>query len=404
MFGKASLLLVMGFSTIFMVYNANMLTTGNDSVDVFTSYYAKTNASFIAASGAHIACNNIYFTPNWNSGISNLSINGGTLNVVVTNLTSNRRQIQSISSFMGEKDTVTVVFQPSNFAKFAYYCSNMPGNLYYISGDTVWGPMHIQGKLNVSGSPVFYGKVTTKTGLKTLSSRDDPKFYGGYETGVDLTMPSDYAAAYSAASSGGRTFSNKDVWIEFNADGSLRYKEGASGSWVTTTVSAFAPNGVVYVDKGNLYIKGTLNGKLTLAAGVSSGTGSGNVYLEDDIVYADDPRDGSSDDMLGILASNDIVIRDNAANRSNINIHASIFSLRGGLEAENYNRLPYCGSINLFGGLIENQAQPTGVFDPRSGRITSGFNSNFRYDERFMIEIPPSFPVTGSYEIISWLE
>lgn len=404
MFGRASVFLVLGFSGILLLYTQSLFTFSSDSVDIYTQYYRNTMAENVATSAANFACNKFFLDPTWTSGYSNVSFNGGTFSATVSSVGSNRKKITATGTYSGITKTVEVLFQPSSFARFGYYGAIMPGNLYYITGDTVSGPMHVQGKLNVWGRPVFTGKVTTKNGLKKLDASTDPQFLGGYESGINLPLPSTLNTVSADAASGGKLFSNTDVWLTFNANGSVDYKVGSGGVWTNAMLSTFAPNGVIAVEKGNLHIKGTLQGKVTLGASLSSGVSNGNIYLDDNIVYNTDPSEPNCPDMLGLVATNNVIITDNAPNKNDIIVNASIFSLKGGLKAENYNTIPYCGSIRLTGGLIEYQAQATGVFDPHSGTITHGYNSNIRFDERFMTHVPPSFPTSASYEVLTWFE
>lgn len=404
MFGRASVFLVLGFSGILLLYTQSLFTFSSDSVDVYTQYYRNTMAENIASSAANFACNKFFLDPTWTSGYSNVSFSGGTFSASVSSVGSNRKKITARGTYSGISKTVEVIFQPSSFARFGYYGAIMPGNLYYVTGDTVSGPMHVQGKLNVWGSPVFTGKVTTKNGLKKFDAATDPQFLGGYESGVNLPLPSTLNTVSADASSGGRLFSNTDVWLTFNSNGSVDYKVGAAGTWTNVALSTFAPNGVIAVERGNLHIKGTLKGKVTLGASLSSGVSNGNIYLDDDIVYNTDPMSANCPDMLGLVATNNVIITDNAANKHDININASIFSLKGGLQAENYSTIPNCGSIRLTGGLIEYQAQATGVFDPSTGAITHGYNQNIRFDERFMTHVPPSFPTSTTFEVLTWFE
>lgn len=404
MFGRASVFFVLGFSTILLLYTRSLFNFSAESVDVYVQYYNYTMAENITSSAANFACNQFFLTPTWSTGFSKVPFLGGTFSVTISNLPQNRKKITSSGTYHGITKTAEVVLQPSSFARFGYYAAIMPGNLYYITGDTVSGPMHIQGKLNVSGRPVFTGKVTTKTGIKKLNYSDNPQFLGGYESGIDLPLPSKINTVSADAAAGGKLFSNTDVWLTFKANGTVDYKVGSSGVVQNASLNTFAPNGVICVDRGNLHIKGTVKGKITLGATLSSGTGNGNIYLDDDIVYSTDPGSSNCTDMLGIVSTNNVIITDNVANKRDIVINASIFSLKGGLQAENYNRIPNCGSIRLTGGLIEYQAQATGVFDSRTGRILNGYNSNIRFDERLMAQVPPSFPKSATYEVLSWLE
>jgi len=404
MFGKASVFLVLGFSAILLLYAQNLFRFSSDSVDVYTQYYNNTKAENIASSAANLACNKFFLTPTWTTGYSNVSFSGGSFSASIANIGSDRKRITATGTFNNVTKTVEVVLQPSSFAKFGYYAAIMPGNLYYITGDTVSGPMHVQGKLNVWGQPVFTGKVTTKNGLKMLDNNTNPQFLGGYESGVDLPLPSTVNSVSADAQAGGKYFSNNDVWLTFNADATVTYKVGSAGTWQTEVLSSFAPNGVIAVDKGNLHIQGTVKGKVTIGATLSSGVSNGNVYLDGDIVYNTNPLTPGCTDMLGIVATNDVIVTDNPANKHDININATIFSLKGGLQAEHYSTIPNCGVIRLTGGLIEYQAQATGVFNPSTGQVTHGYNEHITFDERFMTQIPPSFPKSNSYEVLSWFE
>jgi len=58
--------------------------------------------------------------------------------------------------------------------------------------------------------------------------------------------------------------------------------------------------------------------------------------------------------------------------------------------------------LNLRGGVQEYQRGAVGMFS--GGTITHGFQKNFRYDQRLMVDLPPFYPTTGSYEILSWYE
>ena len=101
---------------------------------------------------------------------------------------------------------------------------------------------------------------------------------------------------------------DKDLWLVFNSDGTVTYrvpkanKGGQESSNyedpVTVSLNSFAPNGVIYVDKANVYLSGTLSGKVTVVCDGSSGPGGpGNVYLEGDMTYKTDPMisDGKAD-------------------------------------------------------------------------------------------------------------
>lgn len=405
MAGKAALFLVVGFSLIFLTIGKNFGSLSTNAVDNLTDYYTETVAHDIAVTGANMAANKIFFDPTWTAGYDKISYQNGILSVDVTILDAfkNIRQVTSTGSFNGVTNTVTVTLQPSKFSKFAYYSISEGGTIWWITGDTVWGPFHTQDYLRVAGSPVFWGKATTKRSLVKYNSSAKPYFYGGFEKGVNLPLPVDgLTSIENAADADGYKFTNKDtVYLTFAVD-SLKIKYAWNGPTTTVLASSFATNGVIFAKNSVLRLQGTVKGQYSVVASGSSG--KGKIFLDDDIVYNTNPRvDPTSEDMLGIIAKNEVLITDNAANNHyDININASIYSESKGFGAENYSTRPISGTINLLGGIVQNTRQAVGTFG--GSGINHGFSKRYRYDDRLMFSSPPMYPGTGAFEIVSWLE
>jgi hypothetical protein len=404
MAGKAVIFLVVGFSLIFLAIGKNFGGLSTRAVDNLADYYTETVAHDIAVTGANMAANRIFRDPTWTTGYDKISYQNGKMNVEVniTDAFKNIRQIVSTGSFNGLTNTVTVTLQPSKFSKFAYYSINEGSSIWWITSDTVWGPFHTQDYLRVSGNPVFWGKTTTKRSVVKNPSSSQPKFYGGFEKGVNLPLPTDgLTPIENAADAGGFKFTGHDtVYVTFVSD-SIKYRYSYSGAATTVLAADFAPNGVIFAKDAVLRLQGTVKGQYSVVASGSSG--KGRIYLDDNIVYNTDPRvDPTSEDMLGIIAKNEIYVTDNAVNTSSIDIHGSIYSESKGFGAENYSTRPVSGSINLLGGIVQNTRQAVGTFS--SGVINHGFSKRYRYDERLMFSSPPMYPGTGAFEIVSWLE
>jgi hypothetical protein len=103
--------------------------------------------------------------------------------------------------------------------------------------------------------------------------------------------------------------------------------------------------------------------------------------------------------MLGIVAEKQVLVKNNAANRNDINIDASLFNYDGGIGVENINSTsPNMGTMRIKGGLIENKAQITGYTNG------AGYHQVIKFDKRFETSTPPYFPATEMYEIVSWFE
>ncbi len=109
--------------------------------------------------------------------------------------------------------------------------------------------------------------------------------------------------------------------------------------------------------------------------------------------------------MLGICCDNNVIVSDNANNdnpATGVTIQASLLCRSGGLTAENYSTRPFSGTLTLLGGVQQYQRGPVGTSSGPS--IVSGFQKNYRYDNRLMIGSPPLYPTTGTYEVLSWYE
>lgn len=410
MAGKATFLVIIGFTLLFMVAIKNFGRISTDAVGNMVSYYTEMIAHNIAVSGANLASNQIFVDPTWDAGYTDENFSGGKLNVEVqiVDAYKNIRQIVSTGTYHGLTSTVTVTLSPSKFSKFAYYSESEGSNIWWMSKDTVWGPFHTQDKMRIDGKPTFYGKVTNKLGIEKKDKSSKANFYGGYQTGVDLAMPTNELPAIEAlASSGGKTITGKDtVYLTFVSD-SIKVRYTFKGTTTTYLTNAFAPNGIIVAKDAIVRLQGNVKGQYTV---VSSSTSSskGDVYLDDDIVCSNSPRTNpNTTDILGIVAKNDVIITENAVNNSSINIDASIYCEAGSFGAQNHSSRPVSGTINLFGGVVQKTrgAVGTGSTDKWGNTtIKSGFAKSYKYDERLLLVSPPAFPGTGGFEIVSWYE
>jgi len=419
MSGKASLFVVAGFSLVFLVIANNFGTVSNRSMDNYINYYNETTAHNIATSGANIGANEIYLDPTWSEGYGNLSYQGGKLDITVNILNSyqNIREIVSTGKFNGITSVVKVTLAPSKFSKFAYYSVSEGSNIWWTDNDTIWGPFHTQDYIRAYHHPVFYGKATTKNSLIYYSSEksDKPTFFGGYEQGVNLPMPSTATSDIEPeAKTGGLLFTGQDTIYMTFKDDSLKYKYSYKSKFTTIYLPTASPNGAIFGKGAIIRLQGVVKGQYSVVSStVTTTTGSGkkkktittggSIYIDDDIVFNKDPRNyPSSTDMLGIVAEDNVWLTDNKANNKDINIDASIFCQNGSFGAENYDTRPTAGNINLFGGVIQNTRGAVGTFNNYG--TSTGFAKRYMYDTRLMVASPPFFPGTGSFEIVAWYE
>lgn len=457
--GKAALLMVLGFSLIFLVLGQNFLSITTRAVDNQMNYYNSTQAYNIAVSGANMAANQIFIDKTWSAGYSNLSIGAGTVNVMVSNNVSgttgktiichkpgptqktldvanaavaghlghgdytgactgdptynpNIATIVSEGTYAGVTKTIIVDLQPSNFAKFGNYYASMVTAIP-ATGDVFDGPFHVEGNLQVYGSPVFNGKATASGSLQQVGPSGAPVFNGGFQSGVSVPMQFDTAGMRTNADKifKGPGTKGIDVQITFN-NTQMTYatRQQGSSSWssnTTVNISTIAPNGKIYIDGGNLYVSGTLDASLTISATTNGHSGYGNIYQTNNIQYTSNPTlNPSSNDMLGLIAEQNIRIQSNGSTTNrDIVTQASMFSMNGNIGPDD-NLATGQSTLHdwkILGGLIAHDVRVTANYD-YSGNPINGLRFRHTYDTRFLTSVPPGFPNTASFEVVGWYE
>ncbi len=431
MAGKASLLLVMGFSLIFLVFGHNFTRMSGSAVDNYANYYSDNVSRNLASSGANMAANAMFLDNNWNAGYSDYAMDGGILNVSVeiVNAAQNIKKIVSTATYEGLNHTVEVTLSPSRFSKFAYYSENEGNNIRWTGKDTVFGPFHTQDNLLADNHPVFgvtgyrstikgklipadyydvYGEKDPKTKSeknlwKSAMKGDKPEFHGSFDQGVDEPLPMDGLDPLRDAAADDGLVINKTnykdtAYITFVND-SVKIKLGYNKPTQTYLTANAAPNGVIYASGMDIRLKGTVEGQYSVV-------GDNNIYLDDDLLYKTDPKKNpSSTDLLGVLAQKNILISDDKHNNNatkNIKIDAALYCQDGGFGAQNYDTRSIDGDINLLGGITQNTRQAVGTYSGNT--MKHGFNKRYRYDERLGKMYPPFFPTCGGFQIVSWKE
>lgn len=405
MAGKASLIIVIGYLVIFGIISGSLNRSGTDAVKNSAGYYDQIAAKSLVSSSINLCLRKISQDANWTDGFNNFSFAGGTFSCVISSepgIGPNAISIRSVADYNECVDSARVyldVFAPSNrFSRFAYFSDEESG-IYFNTQDTIYGPVHTNEELYITGSPVFYGPVSSVSPTYQEMGEPTPYFYGGTDFGRErIDLPIDLTPMRDAAQSGGH-FVTGELWIDFQSDGTYLYKLGAGGEWQSADLDDI--NGVISSDE-DVYVKGVVNGQVTV-------TSMQKIYIIDDILYADDPRiNPESTDMLGLVATEGVIVEDNPDNRIECEINGSVMAVEESFRAENIYFTPP-GRLVLYGGVIQKARGPVGTPTP------TGYRKYYVFDERFEFNYPPYFPVAGgslsdpvsqmaTTEIISWYE
>jgi len=411
MAGKAALILVIGFMVLLGYVARDLTTITTRAQGNMSTYAAETESHNLAITGANVGLARLYQDTSWRGSRTQdlTGISDGSFTYTVSTAANGRPFLRSVSFVQGPgeilRDTVEIDFGSQSLQSFTLFAwmSNFEGNIFWITGDTVWGRVHSNSLLHVNGQPVFMEKVTT-------AKQFDPKpgvgqnkaiFKNGFETGVaPIKYPVDLSQITAAANSGGRFYAG-NVTVELKGgtaadnDGyALVYSGG-------TQIDSFALNSGTFNGAlgatGRVSVSGVVDGKLSLFS-------TTDVYVTDDITYED--RTTASDDVLGLISENDVTIADSPGNKNNASIDGSIFCRSGSLKAENYNSGNPKGTFSVLGSIVQDTRGAVGTFS--GSTLKTGYSKRYRYDERLADPNfrPPYYPgfYTTTHSIACWWE
>ena len=276
--------------------------------------------------------------------------------------------------------------------------------VYFTSGDELTGPTHTNGNYNISGDPVFNDVVSSAEDfinyLHGGPPADNPTFSDGIQLGADeIPMPSKALDLRTASTQDGYHFEGLTT-IVLNADGTMTVTNDKLSP--ATQTMALPANGAVFVTGArageNLHVSGTLQGQLSIGT-------NRDLIIDGNITYATNPQTNpDSTDVLGLIAEKDVVVSESASPPGgNLTVQASIMAMDDSFYADNWaNELK--GTLNVFGGIIQDRRGPIGTFNSRTNQKASGYTKNYIYDSRLRTLPPPFYPTTGDYVGLSWRE
>jgi len=417
MIGKGAILTVFGFLLAFSIYQVRLSRSVLQTTDNFNRNYIESQVHQAAVSAMNIGINKVWtqvfiasqlqVQVNQCSSVVYISTSGP--DTVKLKAKAWRRIFDEENTAGGQQslisDSMMSIFTYNiPFSRYFWFSDEEAG-VYWISGDSVWGPVHTNGVLRTNGSPVFYGKVTAYRGISPgpATGGSNAQFLGGWEVGIYNTISTDMTPLVNAAVAGNgaappntKSLYNLPTGFQFLSNGKAIRTVGANPP-DTVLVSDIAPTGVIYCSQ-DVHVSGVFNGQLTIYS-------EDDIWIDDDIVYADDPNSNpDSDDILGLVANDNVIVADNPANNNNCNIQACIMAVNGKFTAQNYSGRPIAGILRITGSIVQDRRGAIGTFSTWTGSITHGFSKRYRYDPRLQEISPPYYPYLRHLHLVSWWE
>jgi hypothetical protein len=330
----------------------------------------------------------------------------------------------------------TVIEMDARVMKENPACLLIPGcctvNAWYWDMDVVQGRMHCNPRIQLWNHedfpPVgarFFGKVTSsatdfRCGGEEMGGAGCPDgyatFYNGYELDVDeVDCTVSYAAAEQCAqeANGGDMLPRFESWLQLNADGTYTVwqpsnPDAAYHGVIGVSGGVTNPNpvsGVIAASQpgvpGDIHIWGTVVGRLTIMSGR-------RFYVEGDILLANDPRMGPSDDRLGLLAGwqtaadghlffpdidEDGVDGDRLVFANYVGPHCNAC-----IWVDNMLSRDREGILTIYGSVMQGQLRATEDRDAEHG-----YGTDTILDPRTCPDPPPCFPDLIRDGSVSWI-
>ncbi len=358
MWGKGALIAVLGFTMTFSFYKLNLSQSIISTGDHIGVQYMQTLLHQNAVSGMNIGIHKAW-NDGWSAGNFNIVENSCTTTVSATQISADSLLIKANawgyiydvayysvnSTTMKVQDSIAAYFSSTMpISRYFWYTENEGGVQNWnkwISSDTISGPVYTKSALYTHNAPVFNEKVITYNGISPdpTDASNPSKYYGGWEIGVDMSVPTNMAALIIAAVVANgfapvntKSVYNLDTTFEFLANGNVARTVDTNPP-DTVAIVDIAPTGIIY-STSDVRVKGIFNGQLTIYT-------SDDIWIDDNLVYANDPTvDPTSDDILGLIAREDFQVTDNAANNSDCVIQACIMTWERDFSAQNYATCP----------------------------------------------------------------
>lgn len=208
-------------------------------------------------------------------------------------------------------------------------------------------------------------------------------------------------------------------------DRSTPYTNALTLQSVATGI-AVPSSGVIFAED-NVWVRSnpTFSGRATIGAGRLASTNNAQIVIADDLIYGS--KNGS--DAIGLVAEDSVMIAPYAPPSSGgftFEVDAAIIAQTDNVSYPSVYRsnsnactrgwTNSSQQFNFYGAVASRQSWTwtwlrgssscgDAQYDSSEGQYISGIkNNNTQYDYNLLYSPPPSFPITSSYNILSWRE
>ena len=375
--------------------------------------FQRERAFHIAEAGLEVACQAVstYGDMMGDPYYTNRTLNGGSFSCGIDRTASFSYVISSTGVVNGVKWIVQArrVEQPS-WAKYALWM-DYNGAIYFIGGESFYGHVHSNSKIYFdetgNDGADFYDRLTTATN-EYGGTLDGATFAYGLELNADqdsmanvnFTSLLESAQSYGLVLTGHTfvTFTNSTMRITNQRKGWTNHSMTIGTNniiYVKDTTGGLSTNRV-----GRVHVSGRVDGRITLVA-------EEDAYLRGHLTYANHPTNSSSDDAVGIVVKDDILVDTTMPN--NAQIHAAMMATGqdsgedGSFAVVNHSSGSPRGDLNVWGSIVQERRGAVGTFNG-SGTST-GYSKKYGFDTRFTSLPPPFYPrLSTKLSIADWRE
>ncbi len=187
----------------------------------------------------------------------------------------------------------------NKFSQLGWMTVTEGTNIWFATGDTLYGKVHSNGDIRVNGKPVFKDRVTTSGNLVFQNYKpgdSNAVFTKGYETHVPKKdFPNDLSRLWTNRTN---SDTNSVLYVDLipgassNNNGYAIIRTGSFNGAIIDTISLSDTGNSVIYSRNFIHVRGQLDGRLSICSNSS-------IYIDNDITY-----ENKTNDLRGTTRTN----------------------------------------------------------------------------------------------------